>query len=93
MENYTEYLLKKESDYEDLCKRCGACCGALHDPCIHLKKNNFGNYYCDTYDTRDKEHKTVSNKIFRCVPIRNILNETWRGKENCGYCLKIKNRP
>ncbi len=70
------YFQKQNDDllrYEGLCKRCGACCGAFDDPCINLKKDTNGKYYCSVYENRHGLQKTVSGKSFNCVSIRDIL--------------------
>ena len=71
-----EYLRKQEAEqvrYEALCRRCGACCGALDgDPCEHLKRDESGKYFCPIYDHRIGMHKTLSGKHFACVPIRDL---------------------
>ncbi|MFA5311666.1 MAG: hypothetical protein WC355_05125 [Candidatus Omnitrophota bacterium] len=70
------YLKKQEEEearYEALCRRCGACCGALDgDPCEELRKNELGEYFCPVYDHRIGMHRTVSGKQFACVPIRYL---------------------
>ncbi len=71
-----EYLKKQEEDeakYEALCRRCGACCGALGpDPCEELRKDKSGKYFCSVYEHRIGVHKTISGKQFACVPIRDL---------------------
>jgi len=70
------YLRKQgeeEREYEGLCRRCGACCGALDgDPCEELKRDDSGKYFCSVYENRIGMHKTVSGKQFACVPIRDL---------------------
>lgn len=70
------YLLKQEEDqkkYEALCRRCGACCGALDgDPCEQLNRDESGKYFCSVYDHRIGMHKTISGVKFACVPIRDL---------------------
>ena len=84
---YQEHLQKKEKDIENICKRCGECCGALDDPCLNLKKKEDNMYYCTDYKNRLTLQKTVSGKSFTCVSIReHILNKTLR--YNCAYRLK-----
>jgi hypothetical protein len=79
------YLEKKEKEWEDLCLRCGACCGAFDDPCIHLKKNKNNKFYCDIYPERFGIRKTVSGQLFRCVPIKQILHTHWIKDYQCPY--------
>ena len=83
--DYIRYLKEKEDELEKLCRRCGACCGAEDDPCIHLKKDTSGKYYCDIYPHRFGEQVTVSGEKFRCVPIRDILHTRWKGDYKCAY--------
>ena len=85
------YLKSKEQGFEDICLRCGACCGAYDgDPCLHLKKDKKGKYYCDIYPNRLGDRKTVSGEEFECVPIKEILNTSWDGDWRCAYKKKIK---
>lgn len=80
------YFQQKKREFEGLCCRCGACCGAYDgDPCEHLKKDPLGKYFCDIYEKRLGMRKTVSGEEFQCVKITEILNEKWPGDENCGY--------
>jgi uncharacterized cysteine cluster protein YcgN (CxxCxxCC family) len=70
---YLKKQEKEEKEYEARCKRCGACCGIKdNDPCINLRKDGFGRFYCDVYENRIGMHKTVSGKEFACVPIRDL---------------------
>jgi hypothetical protein len=86
-----QYLRKKDQEYERLCLRCGACCGALEpDPCAHLKKDEKGKYFCEIYPERLGLRKTVRGKFFLCVPIKKILDRSWSGSYNCIY-KKLKN--
>jgi uncharacterized cysteine cluster protein YcgN (CxxCxxCC family) len=85
--NYQSYLKQKEIEWEAQCTMCGACCGALHDPCENLIQTSSGTYLCQVYTHRFGTWKTVSGKEFKCVPIREKLakNESWPGDEHCGY--------
>lgn len=71
------YLKKQEelsSRYESLCLRCGACCGVSDgDPCANLQNDGLSRYYCLAYESRLGAQKTVSGKLFTCVPIRDVL--------------------
>lgn len=83
----TEYLKKQkeeEARYEARCRRCGACCGANDgDPCLNLRQDKNGKYYCNVYETRIGMHKTRSGKAFACVPIRDLKpNLPFKG---CAY--------
>jgi Fe-S-cluster containining protein len=81
---YFEKQDKEFREYEARCKRCGACCGVKdNDPCLNLRKDNSGKYYCDVYENRIGMHKTVSGKEFACVPIRDLSpNLPFKG---CAY--------
>ena len=88
---YQKYLKKRAEDYENLCKRCGACCGALEsDPCSHLMKFNDDRYGCRVYEERFGMHRTVSGKEFQCVPLKKILFESWSGSWRCAYKERSK---
>ncbi len=86
-DRYQELLSVKEKEWEARCTMCGACCGALEDPCENLRKNPNGKYFCNVYDRRFGKWKTVSGKDLVCVPIRDKLSrgESWPGDEHCGY--------
>jgi len=86
-QEYKAYLASKEREYEAICKQCGLCCGALNDPCQHLKKIDTNRYTCDTYQDRAGKHQTISNKTFTCVSIRDLVekNATPYG---CAYSKK-----
>lgn len=72
--------------WEAKCGRCGACCGTVDgDPCEHLRKDNNSKYFCSIYEHRFGLRKTVSGKEFACVPIRQILHQSWPGDSCCGY--------
>lgn len=80
------YFMSKEKEFEALCIRCGSCCGAYDgDPCLHLKKDKDNKYYCRIYPQRFGERKTISGDDFECVPIREILNDSWIGDYLCAY--------
>jgi hypothetical protein len=83
---YETYLKSRAEDHEAACIRCGACCGALEaDPCSHLVKGADGKYLCTTYENRLGLQKTVLGQEFRCVPVRNILFNSWAGSWKCAY--------
>lgn len=87
---YQRLQEKLERQWEALCRRCGACCGAAEgDPCEHLVKLDNGEYSCTIYTDRFSLHQTVSGRTFHCVPIRNILHQSWIGNSHCAY----KKRP
>ncbi len=83
--DYYRYIEKEEQNYETLCRRCGACCGAYDDPCVHLKRDKDGRYFCEIYHSRFGEHTTVGGTKFFCVPIREILHQHWPGDYRCSY--------
>lgn len=87
IDNYQDWLFSKTAEWEAKCTNCGACCGALEDPCEHLRKDPAGWYFCEIYHQRFGEHRTVSGKAVRCVPIREKLakGHSWPGDEHCGY--------
>lgn len=82
------YEQKQETDhiaYEARCKRCGVCCGSQdNDPCVHLKRQESGEHFCDAYANRFGVQKTVSGKDFTCVMIRDVLKFGVH-YEGCGY--------
>jgi len=83
---YQEQQDKKQQEYENACKRCGACCGILEgDPCEHLKLAPDNRYFCDIYEHRFGLRKTVNGHEMMCVPIRNMLHKTWWGRTKCAY--------
>jgi len=87
MENidYQTKIFEKEKEFESLCKRCGACCGAFDgDPCIHLVKEKSGTYYCNIYENRLGPQLTVKGNIFTCIPIREVKKDGYL-KPNCSY--------
>ena len=86
MENkYQDYQIKKEQEFESICKRCGNCCGVKDDPCIHLVAQADGTYFCDTYESRRGKQKTKSGKEFNCIFVREILHKDWNGSGKCAY--------
>ena len=85
MADYQKHLRRLEKKREKACIRCGACCGAYEDPCLHLKKQRSGRYYCAIYHRRLGERKTEAGETFLCVPIREILHTRWPGSHLCAY--------
>lgn len=84
--SYPDYQDNQQKEFEKLCKRCGACCGAFDgDPCEHLMRSEDGTYFCKVYEDRLGLHKTVSGNEFKCVPIRDILYKAWTNSWQCGY--------
>ena len=83
--DYKIYQINREKEFENACLRCGNCCGASEDACIHLISQTDGKYMCDIYDCRGGTQKTRSGKFFECVNIRTILNVDWPGRWKCAY--------
>lgn len=83
---YQRHQQESEKRWEQLCTRCGACCGVAEgDPCEHLIELSNHKYACAIYENRFGIHKTKSGRSFQCVPIRNILHINWPGDQCCGY--------
>ena len=76
-----------KQEFESICNRCGACCGAYdNDPCIHLRKDEENNYFCDIYEDRLGFHKTVNGNRIKCIPIIKKLEKgPWIGDGLCAY--------
>ncbi len=83
--DYETYQILKEEAFEKICKRCGNCCGAVNDPCMHLVPGPDGTYICDIYASRGGRQKTRSGDFFECVSIRDILHKDWPGRFSCAY--------
>ena len=81
---YNKKQDKDLSDHEELCRRCGKCCGAETDPCSNLAKDPAGKYYCRSYESRLGFQRTVSGRTFTCVQIRDVLAKGLPC-EGCGY--------
>ena len=79
------WLENKEREWEALCANCGACCGALEDPCANLVKDPKGRFSCRDYAGRLGLQTTVRGQLCKCVPIREKLGTSWPGDEHCGY--------
>lgn len=86
--DYEIYQINKEEEFENVCLRCGNCCGLDDDPCIHLVAQPEGKYLCDIYASRGGRQKTRSGKFFECVNIRTILHSDWPGRWKCAYIQK-----
>ncbi len=90
-QRYEQLQEIKAAEWEATCINCGACCGALDgDPCNHLKKTGKDKYFCDIYESRFGLHKTRDGRVFRCVPLRQILYHSWPGDVNCACKRKYK---
>ena len=84
LKRYEEHAVEREKEFEEICLRCGECCGSLDDPCSKLAKLHDGTYFCRDYANRFDLQETVSGKVFKCVPIReHISGDTLR--QNCAY--------
>ena len=80
------YFKAKQREAEDLCVRCGACCGAYDgDPCRHLKKDAQGAFFCEIYSRRLGTRRTLKGEKFDCVLIEKILTTSWEGDWRCAY--------
>ncbi len=79
----------EEPYWESICRRCGGCCGAFDDPCQHLKKDGNKQYFCEIYPNRLGTRKTIGGENFNCVPIKKIINTSWKNDWLCAY----KNHP
>lgn len=85
-ERYQKLQAEKERDWEAYCQFCGMCCSIKdEDPCEHLSEKEKGIYICNIYDNRFGLHKTKAGRVFRCVPLREILNKNWPGDDRCAY--------
>ena len=82
---YLDLQDRKLQEWEDTCLSCGMCCGVKDgDPCEHLTQED-GRYRCRIYSHRFGLHQTRQGREFRCVPIRNILHQSWPGDSLCAY--------
>ncbi|MFH1459761.1 MAG: hypothetical protein ABIG64_05240 [Candidatus Omnitrophota bacterium] len=88
--DYETYQVFKEKIFEDICQRCGNCCGLRDDPCLNLTLKDDGTYLCAVYENRSGRQKTCSGKFFECVPIRKILYENWPRNWDCAYKKRLK---
>ncbi len=84
-DEYDKLMDSRQAEWEARCSRCGACCGAFDDRCVHLREDEGGRYFCGVYEKRFGLHRTMSGKEFRCVPIRDILGQHWNGDHRCAY--------
>ncbi|MDD5347958.1 MAG: hypothetical protein PHT59_05030, partial [Candidatus Omnitrophica bacterium] len=71
-------MLRKEQEWEACCTRCGACCGAFEDPCVHLGTDAQGNRFCRIYAERLGPQHSIGGRHFVCVPIRRVLHSRWK---------------
>lgn len=84
-EDYFRYFQEKEKFWENLCIRCGGCCGSFDDPCKHLKKDMASQWYCDIYNRRFGIRESISGEKFSCVPVKEILDTYWKNDYLCPY--------
>ncbi|MBN3039872.1 MAG: hypothetical protein JW867_01970 [Candidatus Omnitrophica bacterium] len=82
---YQKRLETMEKRWEDLCIRCGGCCGAFDDPCVYLRKGKDNRYSCSIYPHRLGERVTVAGEKFDCVQLRKIINTHWKNDHLCVY--------
>ncbi|NQT27995.1 MAG: hypothetical protein HQ570_00165 [Candidatus Omnitrophica bacterium] len=82
--DYLNYLKSKEKEWEKFCIRCGGCCGAYDDPCLHLKEGK-KKFRCEIYSERFGTRKSVEGEEFNCVPVKEILNTHWKNDYLCVY--------
>jgi len=80
------YFERKDSQFEQICKRCGSCCGIENDPCEELVKLDGAMCVCRDYEHRIGLHKTVSGKTFHCIPITELLH----GQALPPHCAYLK---
>ena len=78
MSEMSQYMLSLENNdarHEQMCRRCGICCGLNNDPCENLVKVNDSTFICRDYDNRFGKHQTVSGREFTCVSIRDLMKK------------------
>ena len=81
----SDYFKDKERAWEAMCIRCGGCCGAFDDPCVHLCGDGKGKYYCDIYENRFGPRVSVKGDKFTCAHITKILGTHWKNDHLCIY--------
>ena len=82
--NYESTLAKKQAEYENICKRCGRCCGAYTIPCANLVKLDDGTYTCKDYENRLGQQVSVEGKSFFCIEMRELIKHNTAPPE-CAY--------
>ncbi len=91
LDNQLQNCLKKGNKrWEELCIRCGGCCGAYDDPCQHLKKDPQSGFYCEIYSQRFGTQKTLGGEEFDCVFVKEIINSHWPNEHLCIYKKYLK---
>ncbi len=77
-------------EWEETCLSCGMCCGIKEgDPCEQLVFKDNGTYMCRVYANRLGPQRTIQGRKFHCVPIRDILHQSWTGDDMCAYKKKF----
>jgi len=75
---------------EDLCTRCGVCCGATDGhPCEHLVPRPGGGFQCAVYEDRIGLRRSVDGQEFACTSIKIVI-ECHGGYADCGYVKAIR---
>ena len=82
-ESYFKVLEQKNKEWEDLCIRCGGCCGVFDDPCVHLGKNKDNKVCCEIYANRLGLRKTIKDEEFKCIPVKAIIYTYWKNEHLC----------
>ncbi len=91
LQSYETYFSEHQRQWEDMCRRCGGCCGAYEDPCQHLKRDGRGAFYCEIYATRFGERLSLKGEKFDCVPVKQILRNHWKNDHLCVYKRFLRN--
>ena len=82
--DYKSSLAKKQAAYENICKRCGRCCGAYTVACANLVKLDDGTYKCKDYENRLGQQVSVEGKSFFCIEMRELIKHNTAPPE-CAY--------
>ena len=88
--DYYKVLEQNDKEWEDLCIRCGGCCGAFDDPCLYLKKDKDSKTYCEIYAYRLGIQKTVKGEEFKCVPVKEIIYTHWKNDHLCSCKRRLR---
>lgn len=72
--------------FEDICKRCGECCGSRDgNPCTNLAQDAATEkYYCKIYEDRLGPQRTASGRVFNCISIGDI-KKLGHLRPSCAY--------
>jgi hypothetical protein len=84
-EKLADYFNAKEREWEAACIRCGGCCGAFDDPCIHLCAGPQGKYFCNIYENRFGTRVSIKGERFTCVHITQLIDTHWKNDHLCAY--------